>query len=89
MAAVEAKPKSVRRAKYWDENVEEAYRFQLAGYRDEIEYSKFHPQEVIDRWPHNNYIKKLKRRNDGLFYYYNKERECLDKEIHKIKLYTH
>ena len=61
MAAVEVKPKSVRRAKYWDENVEEgnlhcliimsdrvaAYRFQLAGYRDEIEYSKFHPQEVV------------------------------------------
>jgi Cys-tRNA synthase (O-phospho-L-seryl-tRNA:Cys-tRNA synthase) len=81
-------PKSVRRAKQWDIEVEEAYRFQIAGYRDALEYSQTHPSITIDRWPHNNYIKKLKRK-DGYFYYYNKERECPDKELHKIKLYSY
>ena len=32
------KPKSMTRPKVWTEAVEEAYRFQLAGYRDELEY---------------------------------------------------
>lgn len=31
-------PKSVSRAKRWSAEVEEAYRFQLAGYKDENEY---------------------------------------------------
>lgn len=31
-------PKSMTRPKVWNEEVEEAYRFQLAGYRDETEY---------------------------------------------------
>ena len=38
MAAEVLRPKSVTRAKVWSEEVEEAYRFQLAGYRDEAEY---------------------------------------------------
>jgi hypothetical protein len=42
----------------------------------------------IDRWPHNGYIKKLVRR-DGYFYYYNKTRECPDKEVYKTKMYSY
>jgi len=34
------KPKSVSRPKRWSEEVEEAYRFQVAGYRDENEYKE-------------------------------------------------
>ena len=34
----DVKPKSMTRPKVWSEEVEEAYRFQLAGYRDEKEY---------------------------------------------------
>ena len=32
-------PKSVSRPKRWSAEVEDAYRFQLAGYRDEAEYT--------------------------------------------------
>ncbi|KAK7102498.1 meiosis expressed gene 1 protein homolog isoform X1 [Littorina saxatilis] len=81
-------PKSMMRPKVWDEEVEEAYRFQLAGYRDAIEYKQVKNTEHIDRWPHNGYVKKLQRR-DGCFYYYNKTRECPDKEIHKTKVYSY
>jgi len=42
----------------------------------------------VDRWPHNGYVKKLQRQ-DGSFYYYNKERECPDKEVHKCKIYAY
>ena len=41
-----------------------------------------------DRWPETGYVKKLQRR-DGCFYYYNRKRECPDKEIHKTKIYAY
>jgi len=81
------RPKSMSRPKQWSEEVEEAYRFQLAGYRDAMEYQAFMGLEP-DRWPHNHFIKKLQRK-DGCFYYYNKTRECPDKEVHKTKMYVY
>ena len=39
-------PKSVSRPKRWSAEVEEAYRFQLAGYRDENEYTDVQRCEV-------------------------------------------
>lgn len=48
----------------------------------------FSPLEV-DRWTDSNsFVKKLKRR-DGYFYYYNKARECPDKDLAKVKLYVY
>uniref|UniRef100_A0A8C3U9B8 Transmembrane protein 243 n=1 Tax=Catharus ustulatus TaxID=91951 RepID=A0A8C3U9B8_CATUS len=34
------KPKSMHRAKIWSDDVENLYRFQQAGYRDEVEYKQ-------------------------------------------------
>ncbi|XP_041379536.1 meiosis expressed gene 1 protein homolog [Gigantopelta aegis] len=82
------KPKSMTRPTTWSEQVEEAYRFQLAGYRDEIEYRSVQKTDQIDRWPHNGFVKKLIRR-DGCFYYFNKTRECPDKDIIQTKLYAY
>ena len=90
-----------------------AYRFQLAGYKNEREYlavtkldtvSSSHclnfsfttlspphtltPPQKVDRWPHNNYVKKLRRR-DGCFYYYDRKRECPEKDLQKVKLYIY
>lgn len=33
-------PKSLIRPTHWSKEVENAYRFQLAGYRDELEYKR-------------------------------------------------
>uniref|UniRef100_A0A0L8HWL0 Uncharacterized protein n=1 Tax=Octopus bimaculoides TaxID=37653 RepID=A0A0L8HWL0_OCTBM len=41
MERLEPKPKSISRAQKWTDSVEEAYRFQCAGYRDEMEYKFF------------------------------------------------
>ncbi|EAW86247.1 hCG2041288, partial [Homo sapiens] len=38
MASSDVKPKSVSHAKKWSEEIENLYRFQQAGYRDETEY---------------------------------------------------
>lgn len=78
----------MHRAKHWSNEVEEAYRFQLAGYKDEQEYLTLTRLPNVDRWPHNNYVKKL-RRKDGCFYYYNKTRECPEKDLSKVKMYIY
>lgn len=39
-----------------------------------------------ERWPHNNYIKKLQRK-DGYYIYFNRTRECADKDVNKCKMY--
>lgn len=84
------KPTGITRPSHWDEHVEEAFRFQTAGYRDVMEYC--HVQSCSDgevkRWPHNNYIKMLKSRT-GAFIYFNKTRECMDKDIHKCKVFNY
>ncbi|CAI9723728.1 expressed gene 1 homolog [Octopus vulgaris] len=87
MERLEPKPKSISRAQKWTDSVEEAYRFQCAGYRDEMEY-KYFQKAKIDRWPHNGYVKKLQRK-DGSFFYFNKTRECPEKDISKTKLYVY
>ncbi len=42
----------------------------------------------IDRWPDTGFVKKLQRRDDT-FYYYNRKRECEDREVHKVKVYAY
>lgn len=86
--AQDPSPKSMTRPKVWSEEVENAYRFQLAGFRDEQEYFAFHATEQVDRWPDSGFVKKLQRK-DGYFYYYNRARECPDKEVHKCKIYIY
>ncbi|VEL14282.1 unnamed protein product [Protopolystoma xenopodis] len=81
-------PKGMNRAYKWNEEVEDAYRFQLAGYRDEVEYKHFNDNLFVERWPDSGFVKKLKRK-DGFFYYYNRKRECEDKDVHKCKLYIY
>ncbi|XP_031414888.1 meiosis expressed gene 1 protein homolog [Clupea harengus] len=82
------KPKSMSRASLWTDEIENLYRFQQAGYRDEKEYRQVKQVELVDRWPDTGFVKKLQRR-DNTFYYYNKKRECEDKEVRKVKVYAY
>ncbi|XP_048871923.1 meiosis expressed gene 1 protein homolog isoform X2 [Brienomyrus brachyistius] len=81
-------PRTITRAKRWTDEVENLYRFQQAGYRDEREYKQVKRVELVDRWPETGFVKKLQRR-DNTFYYYNRKRECDDKEVHKVKVYVY
>ncbi|KAM3858892.1 meiosis expressed gene 1 protein homolog [Diretmus argenteus] len=85
---VNAKPKSMSRAKEWTAEVENLYRFQQAGYRDELEYRQIKYGALVDKWPESGFVKKLQRR-DETFYYYNRKRECQDKELRKVKVYVY
>ncbi|XP_068132262.1 meiosis expressed gene 1 protein homolog [Hyperolius riggenbachi] len=82
------KPKSMSRAKQWSDEIENLYRFQTAGYRDEMEYKHIKQVAMVERWPDTGFVKKLQRK-DNTFYYYNKQRECEEKEVHKVKVYAY
>ncbi|KAL8612727.1 hypothetical protein ACOMHN_033726 [Nucella lapillus] len=58
------------------------------GYRDAVEYKLVQKTEHVERWPHNGFVKKLVRK-DGSFNYFNKARECPDKEVYQTKVYTY
>ncbi|MEE6481503.1 hypothetical protein FKM82_012886 [Ascaphus truei] len=87
-ASSEVQPKSITRAKNWSDEIENLYRFQTAGYRDEVEYKQVKQVDMVDRWPETGFVKKLQRK-DNTFYYYNRKRECEDKEVHKVKVYAY
>uniref|UniRef100_A0A674G8N7 Meiosis/spermiosis associated 1 n=1 Tax=Taeniopygia guttata TaxID=59729 RepID=A0A674G8N7_TAEGU len=85
---VDIKPKSMHRAKIWSNDVENLYRFQQAGYRDEVEYKQVKQVDKVECWPETGFVKKLQRR-DNTFYYYNRQRECEDKDVCKVKVYVY
>lgn len=41
------KPKSICHAKKWSDEVENLYRFQQAGYRDEVEYKQVKQVDTV------------------------------------------
>ncbi|XP_059703453.1 meiosis expressed gene 1 protein homolog isoform X1 [Haemorhous mexicanus] len=88
MTKADIKPKSMHRAKIWSDDVENLYRFQQAGYRDEVEYKQVKQVDEVECWPETGFVKKLQRR-DNTFYYYNRQRECEDKDVRKVKIYVY
>ncbi|PSN39551.1 hypothetical protein C0J52_17512 [Blattella germanica] len=60
---------------WWNLNVENMYRCQVAGYRDENQYLDRRRLKEVDKWPDSGLIRKLVRW-DGNYYYFGEEREC-------------
>ena len=96
MASADAEgagPTRMVRAREWSDEVEEAYRFQEAGYRDEREALALgHPP--IERWPDLRLVRKLVTRESlgtaaESKIYFSKRRECEDKDLSKVKLYAY
>lgn len=47
MAKADIKPKSIHHAKKWSDDIENLYRFQQAGYRDEVEYKQVKQVDMV------------------------------------------
>ena len=85
-----AKPKSMSRAKAWSIEVENSWRFQSAGFRDGQEYAEHYPEDPAPTWPGGpGFIKVLQHKETGFFMYFRQTRECEDKYLPKIKMYTY
>jgi hypothetical protein len=80
------KPKGMQRAKKWTSDVENMFRFQLAGWRDVHEYMSVHTHPA--RWEEVGFVRCLQNKA-GNFMYFRQCRECEDKHLAKVKLYTY
>ena len=80
-------PPPPKGTKVWTPKIEDLYRLQLAGFKNETAYSESSLEPKVDRWPdkEGGFIKKLKR-HDGSFYYFNRERECKDKDVASVQI---
>ena len=81
------KPLSMQRAKVWSLQVENAFRYQLAGYTDESDYYTAYGAPAC--WSDSMMIKFLIVKLTGYFMYFRNARECEDKHLNKVKLYTY
>mmetsp|Transcript_12906 Transcript_12906/g.30206 ORF Transcript_12906/g.30206 Transcript_12906/m.30206 type:complete len:149 (+) Transcript_12906:82-528(+) len=84
------KGKKMERAKTWSPEVEDLYRLQFCGWRDEAEYTKVYGEP--DRWQPNKeghcFISKVQLKSNGYFTYWRKYRECDDRHIYKVKIFS-
>lgn len=78
----------MQRAKQWSPEVENAYRFQAAGFRDGVEYAEIHP-DGPEVWEETGFVRQLQNKSSGYFMYFRQNRECEDKYLGKTKLYTY
>lgn len=79
-------PTGCTRAKRWSPEVEQNFRFQENGYRDEHDYCKqMGPPSCLA----NGWVKKIKIKKNGYFTYFGKDRACVDKYVNKVKLYKY
>mmetsp|Transcript_8227 Transcript_8227/g.17979 ORF Transcript_8227/g.17979 Transcript_8227/m.17979 type:complete len:246 (-) Transcript_8227:57-794(-) len=88
-----ATPARMERAKLWTPAVENAFRFQEAGYRDEREYFALTGMGETDRWPDSGLVKKLVSKaslgGPPSNLYFPRTRSCQDSELQRVKLYIY
>ena len=85
-AADNRKPTGMTRARHWSTEVENSFRFQLAGFLDVHEYMQNYSCPEI--WPENGFVKCLQAKKTGYFMYFRPHRECEDKHLNRVKIYS-
>ncbi|GMH65141.1 hypothetical protein TrRE_jg11246 [Triparma retinervis] len=63
------------------------YRLQCAGWRSIDEYRSSYDDPA--RWPSNGFLKCLRVKSNGYFTYWREWRECEDKYLNRVKLFTY
>jgi hypothetical protein len=79
---------SMVRAKDWTPQVEDFYRLQFCGWRDEEEYRSAYGEP--ERWSQEQggFISKVQLKSNGYFTYWRKWRECEEKHVNRVKVYA-
>ena len=88
-----ASPVRMHRAKVWTPAVEDAWRAQLAGYRD-VHEAEAVMGSAVDRWVNSGFVKKLPTKasvESGApsLLYFRKTRECADNHLDQVKVYEY
>ena len=84
---LDAKPSKMVRCKVWDDEVEAAFRYQSAGWRDTREYLKEHGEVTV--WAGTTWPKCLMIKGGNELCYFGKRRECGGSLIPRVKLFSY
>jgi hypothetical protein len=84
---LEAKPKKMVRCKTWDDDVEAAFRYQSAGWRDTREYLVSNGEVTV--WAGTTWPKCLHIKGAEDLCYFGKKRECANSLIPRVKLFSY
>lgn len=71
----------------WTPDLENAYRVQECGWRDEVHY--LYAVGDPQRWRESGLIACVISKTSGTRVYFGPERECEDSHIHLVKMYTY
>jgi hypothetical protein len=80
-------PLKMQRAKFWSLDVENLFRYQAAGFRDHEEYVSAYPPPEC--WECSGFVKTLQAKQTGYFMYFRQNRECEDRHLNKVKMYSY
>jgi len=86
----DSQPKRMTRASRWSAEVENAFRFQCAGWRSREEYLEEYDE--VQMWHESDwgqFVKMLRVKKNANFMYFRQTRECEDKYLNKVKLYEY
>ena len=86
IAAAGVKPKKMTRAKTWNTEVENYFRFQAAGFRDGVDYLENNPPPAF--WD-TGFVRMLLNKKTGFYMYFRRTRELNDSVLHRIKMYSY
>lgn len=82
------KPLRVYRPRSWNRDVENGFRYQLAGYRDQREYLLQH--DIPENWDdENGFVKCLQAKKTGYYMYFRRTRECEDRNVNRVMIYEY
>lgn len=80
-------PLKMQRARNWSPDIENLFRYQAAGFRDQEEYLSAYPPPQY--WETTGFLKTLQAKQTGYFMYFRQDRECEDRHLNKIKIYSY
>ena len=64
-----------------------AFRLQQMGWRDIDEYCVTYGRPEV--WPDTGFFSMLISKESGFFTYWRRDRECEDKYVHRVKVFTY
>lgn len=74
------------RAKEWSPIVENLFRFQQAGFKHLEEYLTVHCEP--EYWNETGFVRCLQASKTGFFLYFRSHRECNQRHLHCVKIYS-
>lgn len=77
----------MKRATFWNIDIENIFRLQQVGWKDIHEYASIYPNPST--WTTNGLYSEIRVKENGFYTYWRKYRECPESYLNKVKIYSY